>query len=761
MALWFRRLREISRILPHIYSGNRYLQCRQDIGLIAWHSNPLTLVLPNFMRNFADKGGFVQRLSTVSVTSPESLPEVDFLSFIESTFNDLEGPYHCWLNKVEDSKDFCRRNGVFLVLVGAFLEEPLIPGGSRVVISEKVKSLQQRYPTLHVMGFQSSSLILSDAVRTCLIQIIMKDYITFPILLSNKNFKEMTDGACFILFKGFKSPFLYYERDVDLGMIDNAVKELVHHSETSSIVSNMKSSWVKQIEGIKEPPVCASLRNLLLFFPGCISVDERGNRLFLSDINHHRIIIFDDNGKILDCIGSSPGFEDGEFESVKLMCPAASFYHVVEDCLYFVDSENHAIRRADMERRVVETIYPTCNANKKNDSLLSWIMDKLLMKRDVDRKSESLDSKSFLFPWHLIKALDNDLFIFNRSFETLWIMDLASGVIKEIVRGFPKILERCGPMVLEKSSLLKQIPGDWLQQLVGNNSALGEITCAGLMSSIATFQDHIVVCDTVGQRVLKLSRESGFISSFHFSNLGILGLPYWVASSLERVYDVGDLLSEVHVDHVQCFSLLPGRIDIQLNVDIPEDTELVEPLQEGCVWRQARGAATEVSGAESRVASSEKVGVAQQWYDELDDLAFSTPEIELSAEEGNTSDGNSQEEGVCIDCAINTSPGTSEVVVYAALYLKLKRNPNSRKESMEKKAARIADILNPQRAETMGKDPCIEFLMKSERDPMGELVFMKPLCVRLKFDCGDHPKAADNSKEIILTDSSFEVNVSL
>ncbi|KAF5954656.1 hypothetical protein HYC85_007512 [Camellia sinensis] len=800
MALWFRRLREISRILPHIYSGNRYLQCRQDIGLIAWQSNPLTLVLPNFMRNFADKGGCVQssnltktvsfRLSTVSVASPESLPEVDFLSFIESTFNDLEGPYHCWLNKVEDSKHFCRRNGVFLVLVGAFLEEPLIPGSSRVVMSEKVKSLQQRYPTLHVMGFQSSSLILSDAVRTCLIQIIMKDYITFPILLSNKNFKEMTDGTCFILCKGFKSSFLYYERDVDLGMIDNAVKELVHHSETSSIVSNMKSSWVKQIEGIKEPPVCASLRNLLLFFPGieqekrviigsigggsivtkvlksgcgcrngggdavvvagcrygavtaavtadtpmnlnhtakaavtgggnrqnryvtalrngCISVDERGNRLFLSDINHHRIIIFDDNGKILDCIGSSPGFEDGEFESVKLMCPAASFYHVVEDCLYFVDSENHAIRRADMERRVVETLYPTCNANKKNNSLLSWIMDKLLMKRDVDRKSESLDSKSFLFPWHLIKALDNDLFIFNRSFETLWIMDLASGVIKEIVRGFPKILERCGPMVLEKSSLLKQIPGDWLQQLVGNNSALGEITCAGLMSSIATFQDHIVVCDTVGQRVLKLSRESGFISSFHFSNLGILGLPYWLASSLERVYDVGDLLSEVHVDHVQCFSLLPGRIDIQLNVDIPEDTELVEPLQEGCVWRQARGAATEVSGAESRVASSEKV------------------------------------------------------VVYAALYLKLKRNPNSRKESMEKKAVRIADILNPQRAEMMGKEPCIEFLMKSERDPMGELVFMKPLCVRLKFDCGDHPKAADNSKEIILTDSSIEVNVSL
>lgn len=50
-----------------------------------------------------------------------------------------------------------------------------------------------------------------------------------------------------------------------------------------------------------------------------------------------------------------------------------------------------------------------------------------------------------------------------------------------------------------------------------------------------------------------------------------------------------------------------GRIDIQLNIDTPEDTELVEPLQEGCVWRQARGAAMEVSGVDRKEASLEKV----------------------------------------------------------------------------------------------------------------------------------------------------------
>lgn len=38
-------------------------------------------------------------------------------------------------------------------------------------------------------------------------------------------------------------------------------------------------------------------------------------------------------------IGSCPGFEDGEFESAKLLRPAASFYHDTDDCLYIVDSE--------------------------------------------------------------------------------------------------------------------------------------------------------------------------------------------------------------------------------------------------------------------------------------------------------------------------------------------------------------------------------------------------------------------------------------
>lgn len=51
---------------------------------------------------------------------------------------------------------------------------------------------------------------------------------------------------------------------------------------------------------------------------------------------------------------------------------------------------------------------------------------------------------------------------------------------------------------------------------------------------------------------------------------------------------------------------MAGTIDIELNIDIPQHTSLVEPLQEGCIWRQARGAATEISVAVDKASSTEK-----------------------------------------------------------------------------------------------------------------------------------------------------------
>ncbi|KAL7607965.1 hypothetical protein Lser_V15G14076 [Lactuca serriola] len=119
-------------------------------------------------------------------------------------------------------------------------------------------------------------------------------------------------------------------------------------------------------------------------------------------------------------IGSSLGFEDGEFESSKIIRPATLFYHNQDDSFYFVDSE---------------------------------------------------------------------------YFETLWIMDLSFGIIQEVVKGSSKIIEICGQLIKEKSSLVKEILPS--QQLPQNNFSVEGISRAGLLYSVVTFQDNIVICDTV------------------------------------------------------------------------------------------------------------------------------------------------------------------------------------------------------------------------------------------------------------------------
>jgi len=54
-------------------------------------------------------------------------------------------------------------------------------------------------------------------------------------------------------------------------------------------------------------------------------------------------------------------------------------------------------------------------------------------------------------------------------------------------------------------------------------------------------------------------------------------------------------------------NVVTGRIDIHLNVNIPVDIELIEPVQESCIWCQTRGAATEISGVDEVPGSLYKV----------------------------------------------------------------------------------------------------------------------------------------------------------
>ena len=71
--------------------------------------------------------------------------------------------------------------------------------------------------------------------------------------------------------------------------------------------------------------------NICHCFTGCISADESSNRLFLSDSNHHRIIILNGNGKILDCVC----MKTFKWVHVKMQFSFGSFIYWWFYCLVF------------------------------------------------------------------------------------------------------------------------------------------------------------------------------------------------------------------------------------------------------------------------------------------------------------------------------------------------------------------------------------------------------------------------------------------
>jgi len=102
----------------------------------------------------------------------------------------------------------------------------------------------------------------------------------------------------------------------------------------------------------------AKIGDLPLAFPGKVLADAAGDRLFISDSNHNRIVVTKLDGTLLETVGNGErGSSDGAFDR-------ASFYRpqgmaLESDTLYVADTENHLIRGIDLKSRVVITVAGT------------------------------------------------------------------------------------------------------------------------------------------------------------------------------------------------------------------------------------------------------------------------------------------------------------------------------------------------------------------------------------------------------------------
>lgn len=114
------------------------------------------------------------------------------------------------------------------------------------------------------------------------------------------------------------------------------------------LVNTAPASFIK----IPEPPATP------LRFPGKVLADETGGRLFIADSNHHRIVVTTLDGKLLDLIGSGKsGRVNGPYDECSFKQPQGMA--LTGNSLYVADTENHLIRRVDLEKKRVTTVAGT------------------------------------------------------------------------------------------------------------------------------------------------------------------------------------------------------------------------------------------------------------------------------------------------------------------------------------------------------------------------------------------------------------------
>ena len=143
-----------------------------------------------------------------------------------------------------------------------------------------------------------------------------------------------------------------------------------------------------------------------LKYPGKLLADEAGDRLFISDSNHNRIVVTDLNGKLRYTIGSGRiGTKDGNYASAEFDHPQGMA--LVGDTLYVADTENHLLRSVDLTTKQVTTLAGTGKQGRPG------VVDGRLL-------ATALNS-----PWDLLHV-DGTLFIAMAGPHQIWSHELGS-----------------------------------------------------------------------------------------------------------------------------------------------------------------------------------------------------------------------------------------------------------------------------------------------------------------------------------------------
>ena len=240
-----------------------------------------------------------------------------------------------------------------------------------------------------------------------------------------------------------------------------------------------------------------------LLYPGKVLADRTGNRLFISDTGHNRIVVTDLNGKSPVEIGSGgEGFVDGGYDKARFnrqqgICLAG-------ETLYVADTENHAIRAIDLKSKTVSTISGTGSQAARSP---------------LDRYVGAARTSALSSPWDIIQIVPGSpaFYIAMAGPHEIWKLNLKTGKIGVWAgSGYENIED--GDLDIAKFAQPSGLATDGKNLFVADSEVSGVRVITGINT------DHPEVGRIVGQGLFKFGDIDGTGADVRLQHC--LGLAY-------------------------------------------------------------------------------------------------------------------------------------------------------------------------------------------------------------------------------------------
>lgn len=290
-----------------------------------------------------------------------------------------------------------------------------------------LEQLEQKYPNeLVIIGVHSAK--FSNEGETQNIRQIVQRYNIHHPVINDKDFLVWRDygiGAwpTFVIADPRGNITAAESGEIPFDLFDQYISSMIAFWDGVGPDEINREPLELALEGAGDP-------GTPLLYPGKVLADEVGNRLFIVDSNHHRIVIADlSTYEVLDIIGNAQrGLTDGDFATAQFNQPQG--IALQNDMLYIADTNNHAIRQVDLTSKSVTTI--------AGDGRMSQTLAPFGM-------SYPALTTALRSPWDVVFGDDpNVLYIAMAGMHQIHALDLTDGRAMAVV-GTGREAQRNGP----------------------------------------------------------------------------------------------------------------------------------------------------------------------------------------------------------------------------------------------------------------------------------------------------------------------------